>query len=313
MLQTDKLVQKAYTGTLQTTLQKLVPQIWAAELEKNLRIAKCLQESVINNTDLMVPGAGDTLYMPSLPDLPAMSDLTEGTDMAVTTLSTATSVPYTPTERGMLIGVTRKALDRIKYDGASEIIDRLGYAVTLKVEGMIAALWNATVPSVGGSLTQVYANGKTSANILATDVFNDDLILAGKQQMMVTNNVPYPDGMWRLYISPKQYRNLLNDANTRNDLRYAVPGQLIRGEVGVIHNTRIIVTNFVNSQTENTVNVFDALLMAPRWAAIAWKRQPEIFVDPTFYDGGRRRQFGVTADFDVQLLHNERAVVLKSA
>src|SRR5258708_16309017 len=33
--------------------------------------------------------------------------------------------------------------------------------------------------------------------------------------------------------------------------------------------------------TENSIGVTKSLLVAPRWAAIAYKRRPEIIVDPT--------------------------------
>src|SRR5258708_33339533 len=99
------LVKKAITT--QATLQKLVPQLWASELEINLRLKECLQESILVNEDLMVPNAGDVLYIPSLPDIAAMIDLVEGTDMTPIALTTATSVPYTPVERGQLVAITR--------------------------------------------------------------------------------------------------------------------------------------------------------------------------------------------------------------
>ncbi len=56
-----------------------------------------------------------------------------------------------------------------------------------------------------------------------------------------------------------------------------------------------------------------AMLVAPRWAAIAYKRKPEVVVDPTLYDFGRRRRFGVLVDYDVQILHPERGVVIATA
>ncbi|PZW18057.1 hypothetical protein EI42_06371, partial [Thermosporothrix hazakensis] len=48
---------------------------------------------------------------------------------------------------------------------------------------------------------------------------------------------------WRLVITNKQYRDLLKDDKVRNDLRYASPQVMLRGEVGVPHNIRIIVSH----------------------------------------------------------------------
>jgi N4-gp56 family major capsid protein len=311
VMATDELVRKATTTT--TQLQKLIPQIWAARIEKNLRKRAVFEQSVIVNTDLLVPGSGDTVYIPILADLGAAVALTEGTDMVITTLSTAASVPIVPTEYGVTVEVTRKALDRIKYDGMAEVMDRLSYAMSQAIEGALAGLYNQTVPSVGGGLSNVYANGKTSANITTADTFNDQLILNGIAQLQIANNIPFEDGYWRLYMSPTQWAALLQDTNTRQDLRWAAPERLLTGEVGALHGCRLIVTNYIQTDVENTVNVQNAMLLAPRWAFIAYKRRPEVVVDPTLYDMGRRRRFGVVADFQTVLVHAERAQVLKSA
>jgi hypothetical protein len=82
---------------------------------------------------------------------------------------------------------------------------------------------------------------------------------------------------------------------------------------GMLHGVEIYVTNYIAQATENGVSVNKALLLAPRWAAVAYKRRPEVVVDPTLYDMGRRRRFGVVADLDIELIHNERGVVLCSA
>src|SRR6266702_1200863 len=121
MLPTDQLIKKA--TTLQTNLQSLVPQIWAAYMELNLRRRAVLEQSLLVNTDLTVPGSGDKVYIPALPDIAIADSLTEGTSQTATTLSNAASVSLTPAEFGKMVAVTRKALDRIKYDGMAAIVD----------------------------------------------------------------------------------------------------------------------------------------------------------------------------------------------
>lgn len=314
MLATDELIKKA--TTLVSNVQKLIPQIWAAQIETNLRKTAVLQESVVVNSDLLYPGSGDTVYVPILPDIAPAALLTEGTDMTPIALSNATSVPLTPVEYGTVVEITRKALDRIKYDGMAAIMDRLSYAMTLRIEGNIALLYNATVPSVGGSLTAIYPNGHATGTIVAGDTFSDALLLAGLENLRTANNVPFDDGYFRCYITPHQFTALISDANIRQDLRYAAPKALLNNEVGALHGCRIVVTNYpviANEGAGAAVPVHNAFLLAPRWAAIAYKRKPEAYIDPTLYDGGRRKRFGVTADFDAELLHAERAVILKSA
>jgi N4-gp56 family major capsid protein len=314
MLPTDKLIQKATTTT--TTLAATIPHVWSSTLERNLRKRAVFEQSVIVNTDLTVPKAGDEVFIPILPDLGQADLLTEGTDMTVYSLTTATSVPLTPVEYGKVVEITRKALDRINYDGMAAIVDRLAYSMSQRVESNIAALFNATVPGTSNAMAVEYANGKSSSTIAATDVFTNKLLLQGIADLETNNNVPFDDNYYRLYLSPKQWMALLEDADTRQDLRFAAPERLLNGEVGILHGCRLIVTNYIPTTAEGSggaVTVFNAMLLAPRWAAIAYKRRPQVYVDPTLYDGGRRRRFGVTADFDVELLHNDRGIVLKSA
>lgn len=310
MLATDELIRKATTTT--TQVQPLIPQIWAAQLERNLRKRAVFEQSAVVNGDLLAPGAGDTVYIPIWPDLAAATALTEGTDMPITTMSNASSVALKPSEYGMTVEITRKALDRMKYDGMAATMDRLAYSMSLAIEGSFAALYNKSVPG-GSAMTALYPNGHTSTTIVAADTFSDKLLLAGIAQLQTNNNVPFDDGYWRLYLSPTQWEALLEDQDVRQDLRWAAPQRLLNGEVGTLHGCRLIVTNYIQTDTENTISVQNAMLIAPRWAAVAYKRRPEVVVDPTLYDMGRRRRFGVVADFDIELLHNERGVVLKSA
>jgi N4-gp56 family major capsid protein len=325
MLATDALIKKSYGGTTTTTLASLIPQLWAAQLERNLRIRACLQQSIVENTDLMVPNSGNEIFIPILPDFTygQMTQLTEGTDMAVIPLSTATSVAYTPVEYGALVSATRKVLDRIKYDGVAATIDRLAYLASRTIETQIALLYNADVPGTSNKMSSQYvatddtgATITTSADITAANTFNDELILRGVETLQNANNIPFPDGYFRLYVAPAQYKAMMLDSNLRQDLRFGAPQALFSGEVGTTHGCRVIVTNSIQTASEgsgSSVTVYKALMVAPRWAAVAWKRRPAVVVDPTLYDLGRRRQFGVTGDWDIELLHNERAVVLTSA
>jgi len=327
-LPTDQLIKKA-TGT--TNLTALIPQLWAAMMELNLRRRAVLEQSLLVNTDLTVPNAGNQIFIPALPDIVAADALTEGTDQTPYAISNAASVSLTPSEFGKLVEVTRKALDRIKYDGMVALIDRLAYSMSIRIETNIAALYNATangalpnsqVPFAGTTLTAIpslYPNSHTSANIVATDVMSASVLSTAVAKMQQFDNVPFPDGNYWLFTTPDVFQSLIMDANIRQDLRYAAPGRLLNGDQGVLYGTRIILSNYLPGATgntalvENTVNVVKSILVAPRWGAIAYKRRPEVIVDPTLYDLGRRRRFGVLADLDIQLLHAERAVVITTA
>jgi hypothetical protein len=328
-LATDALIKKA--TTLQTNLQSLVPQIWASLMELNLRRRAVLEQALLVNTDLTVPNAGDKVFIPALPDIALADLLTEGTSQSATTLSNAASVSLTPVEYGKLIAVTRKALDRIKYDGMVAIIDRLAYSMSIRLETNIAALYNATagaalpnsqVPFGGATLTTIpslYPNGHASGTIVSTDVMSASVLSTAVAKLQQYDNVPFPDGNYWLFLSPDAFQSLIMDANIRQDLRYAAPERLLNGDQGVVYGVRLILSNYLpgatgnTAITENSIGVVKNMLVGPRWAAIAYKRRPEVIVDPTLYDLGRLRQFGVLADFDIQLVHPERAVILTTA
>ena len=300
-------------------------------MELNLRRRAVLEQSLLVNTDLTVPGAGDKVYLPALPDIVAATALTEGTVITPVTLSNAASVSLTPAEYGQMVQITRKALDRIKYDGMSAIIDRLAYAMSIAIETKIAGLYNATanagLPNSqmvfgGAALTTIpglYPNGHNNTTIVNTDVMSASVLSTAVARMQQYDNVPFPDGNYWLFTTPDAFQSLIMDANIRQDLRYAAPERLLNGDQGVLQGVRIILSNYLPGATgntalvENTINVVKSLLVAPRWAAIAYKRRPEVIVDPTLYDLGRYRQFGVLADFDVQLLHADRALVITTA
>lgn len=326
MMATDALIKKA--TTLTSNLTQLIPQIWSPALEVNLRRRAVMEQSLVVDTSLLVPNSGDRVFIPALPDITQADALTEGTDMTIYALSNSASIPLIPTEYGKTIEITRKALDRIKYDGMAAIVDRLAYSMSIRIESNIAALFNATassgfpnskVPFGGSTITQIptiYPNGHNSTNIVATDTMSASMLSQAVAQMQQYDNVPFPDGNYWLFMAPDAFQSLIMDANIRQDLRYAAPERLLNGDQGAIYGVRIILTNYVQTTAEgasNAVTVNNCLLVAPRWAAIAYKRRPEIVVDPTLYDMGRRRRFGVTSDFDTELLHPERAVVLKVA
>lgn len=323
---TDALIKKA--TTLTSNLTAMIPAIWAAQLEQNLRRRAVFEQSLLVNTDLTVPNSGDRVYIPALPDITLADALTEGTDMVPYALTNAASIPLIPTEYGKSIEITRKALDRIKYDGMSAIVDRLAYSMSIRIEQNIASLYNATASAAlptaktvfGGSavttIPTIYPNGHATGTIVTADAMSASILSQAVAQMQQYDNVPFDDGFYYLFMAPDAYQSLIMDQNIRQDLRYAAPGRLLNGEVGALDGVRIVLTNYVQTSAEGsggTVTVNNNLLVAPRWAAIAYKRRPEIVVDPTLYDMGRRRRFGVTSDFDIELLHPERAIVIKTA
>src|SRR5258708_7287130 len=108
-----------------------------------------------------------------------------------------------------MVQITRKALDRIKYDGMSAIVDRLAYAMSIAIELKIAALYNATANAAlpnsqvvfgGSTLTTIpslYPGGHGSGTIVAADVMSGAVLSTAVAKMQQYDNVPFPDGNYR--------------------------------------------------------------------------------------------------------------------
>jgi len=310
----DELIAKALdTANLST----LIPQVWAPQVEPNLRKAAVLQQSCVIDTTLVGEG-GDRVFLPILPDLPPAAVQTELTNMTLGQLSASNYVPLIPTEVGAAVKISRKALDRLKYDGMSLIVDRLSYAMSQYIEGAIAQLWNATVPTVGGAMAGLYPINAgvryTSANIPATATFTSDQLRDAVALLQSGNMMPFDDGLYMAMLHPKQINDLFKDSKFRDDLHFAQPDVMLRGEVGIYGNCHIIASNYIKTATENTtVTVYKGIIAGPRWAAVAFKRAPELVVDPTVYDFGRFRQVGIVADLDIELIHSDHSIGISTA
>src|SRR5258708_25704755 len=103
-----------------------------------------------------------------------------------------------------MVQITRKALDRIKYDGMSAIVDRLAYAMSIAIELKIAALYNATANAAlpnsqvvfgGSTLTTIpslYPAVHGSGTIVAADVMSGTLLSTAVPQNHEDDNVSFP-------------------------------------------------------------------------------------------------------------------------
>jgi N4-gp56 family major capsid protein len=306
----DALVQKAITMT--TDLATMIPEVWAAELEPNLRKRAVLEQSLTVFSDLE-NAPGDTLHVPDLPDISAAVALTEGTDITVADLSDSAEVQLVPSEVGRGIGITRKTIDRLGYDGMAAIVERLAYAMSLYIEPTISGLWDDAVPTKGGTFTVQYPGGHDDTTIVAADTMSDAVVRHAVATMQATDVMPFDDGLYLLYMHPYQAEDYLQDDDVRTDIRYNSPAPLFRGEIGVHANCRIVLTTHLATATENSITAYKALLVSPRWAAVAYKRRPQIVVDPTLLDFGRRRQVAIVGDLKIASLHSDRALVLTTA
>lgn len=319
--QGNKYISKISSGNASTsTFNHLTPTLWSPQLERTLRRRSVLMPTLLENNDLLgVPG--DTIYIPTLPDTTGIfGSLTEGTDMTINHIDADSSVTLVPTEYGGALGFTRKVLDRLGYDGLASAMDQTAYDAAKYMNAQVAALYTGLETATsevfpGSSATSI-------ATLTSTDTMDDQALLNAQLAFRKIDADSYDNGNYQLYLSPKQWNDFQGNSQIRSDIHYARPTYIVAGEnqgnsyVGTWHNIDIYCTNYILSSTTGTTGalpVYKALLLSPRWAVIGWKRKLSMVVDPTLYDMGRRRQFGITADYQIKLLHSDRAFVLETA
>lgn len=211
-----------------------------------------------------VSGA-DTIKFASVPDLAlATTPLTEGSPPASTSLTTS-AVSVTAAQYGGLVDIS----DLTKVHAPMDIVnigaERLSRQATETIDQLVR-----DVIAAGG--TAFYANAVAGrASLAATDKL-DAVDLAKLRATMFKNKIPmFPDGSYRLIVSPEQAYDLrITDTTSANRFievrKYASPEPIFRGEIGMLEGFRVI--EAVNAPTfASTVTVHAAIAMGavPGW------------------------------------------------
>lgn len=253
MAQTTK---SALTDVLTFTVQDKVLE--------NLRASLVYANRAWAEMGRFIPGA-DTIKFASVPDLAlATTPLTEGSPPTATSL-TVSAVSVTAAQYGGLVDIT----DLTKIHSPMDIVnigaERLSRQASESIDQLVR-----DVIAAGG--TAFYANGVAGrASLAATDLL-DAVDLAKLRATMFTNKIPmFPDGTYRLILSPEQVYDLrISDTTSVNRFtevrKYASPEPIFRGEVGMIEGFRVI--EAVNAPTfTSTVEVTAGIAMGslPGW------------------------------------------------
>ena len=160
------------------------------------------------------------------------------------------------------------------------------------------------------STTGIYANGKTSANILATDTFNTDMMANAKTAFTIANNECKV-----IFVHPLQENSLIKlDGFTKvNEL--GSNRVVVRGQIGSYYGIDVIASNHITSAGEgagSAVTVYKAIALGNRPFIFAPKR---VFEFNSEYETKRSRaethswweMFGTTR------LRDSASMVLTSA
>ena len=225
--------------------------------------------------------------------------LTEGTATPVTSMA-FDQVTVTFAEYGLAKQVSEIQLSYGISSVFNDITMNMGAALAEKKDDvLIAAL-------VAGAKTTRYVNGVTAGSITSADVFETDLIVDGITDMRKEKRAASV-----LVIHPQQENPLLKDSQFVDASIYGGREVLMNGEIGKYLGLRVISYNRITSGTENSVTVYNALLLGPRASVLAQKISPKIrWKEDSVLD--RAITFEAHEAYGTSVLNSESIVVLKS-
>lgn len=150
---------------------------------------------------------------------------------------TATVKSVTPTQYGVSVEMSDLVVLTAFFDLVTNTALEVGFAMARKIDSVIQTVTNA-----GDNV--YYAGNKTArADLGAGDVLDLNLILKANQKLVKGSAPTFGDGSYRAIGSPDQIFDLKQNTAAGQWIdvsKYAQPGAILNGEVGKIHNVRIM-------------------------------------------------------------------------
>lgn len=181
----------------------------------------------------------------------SLTEATAPTGVAVTT----TIASVTPTQYGISVEVSDLVVITTFFDLIVNTSIEVGYAMARSIDNTIQ-----TTAEAGTNV--YYAGGKAArASLGALDIFDINQILKAGQKLKKGAAPAFGDGYYRAVCSPDQIFDLKQNTAAGQFVdvsKYAQPENILNGEIGALHGTRIMESP--NVQTfSSTVTVTPAL------------------------------------------------------
>lgn len=216
-----------------TKLENLIdPEVMAdmisAKLPKKIRVAPFAK------VDTTLQGAeGDTITVPKYAYIGDAEDVAEGVECGTTKLE-ASSDKVTVKKAMKAVDLTDEAVLSAHGDTVGEATNQLTLSISAKVDNdCMDALTNEDAEGrlkYDGSASKISYDGIVDA----IDVFEEEV-----------------NGEKAMFIHPKQVTSLRKDANFISADKYN-QNVVLKGEIGIIANTRIVPSKKVKENTEKT-------------------------------------------------------------
>ena len=257
-------------GATASQLTNEVKAVYSRDIMfKAMPLMHYFQFAAVKNELQTQPGL--TINMLTYDDLARGTQLTEGTEMETTAL-TSSAKSITIAEHGKAVAVTELALRSTFTDTMDGIVKALSRNIALTMDcdlRDVACTGGAGTSTIYGrasaSTPKVSAIGSvTDAHIFSTAVVNDGA------EVLMTNNVPMINGQYFVCVAhPHQIRSLRDDAAWVNVQDYATPDNMLSHEVGKINNVRFLETTLqLNGAVASTDPAYSAALHGTGASAI---------------------------------------------
>lgn len=200
----------------------------SAKLPKKIRVAPFAK---VDNT--LEGSEGDTITVPKYAYIGDAEDVAEGVECGTTTLQ-ASSDKVTVKKAMKAVDLTDEAVLSAHGDTVGEATNQLSLSISAKVDNdCMDALTNEDAEGrlkYDGSASKISYDGIVDA----IDVFEEEV-----------------NGEKAMFVHPKQVTSLRKDANFISADKYN-QNVVLKGEIGMIANTRIVPSKKVKENTEKT-------------------------------------------------------------
>lgn len=214
----------------------------------------------------------------------------------------ATVVSVSPTQYRIVVSLSDMVIERNVINFVEGAAIAVGNAMARKIDAVIQ-----TTIMAG---TNVYYGGTAAArsSLAATDVLTTALLNKTSSKLISLNADPMDDGYFVAVIHPYQLYDLRASTAAGSWLdvnKYAQPGGIYKGEIGLLFGVRIIVSSFVQTFS-STVTVYPALVFGKGAYGVGSFQTLKSYVTPAVSSDSdplaQRRKVGAKVAFGTQIL-----------
>ena len=246
-----------------------IPTAWVPEVVRKPAGLIANLGDVVRSYPQLKGRPGDKVKVPKLASVEFVS-LTEGEAPTEPSL-TLDGIDITLNEYGQLISITYSILEDMSPDIVSAIEEMFVEAAKLKEDEVILSKLEAVGADELAAV--LYAGGKSSeADLTAQDILTPDLIAKAMGAILAKGYVVRP-GLLTLVVHPKQYQDLVQNAQFTNAAAWGGPEVVRTGRLTQYMGVNIVVSTKVpTGQSADGTTTYHAFVLHRDAVALAYKR-----------------------------------------